>query len=143
MVLAALAEPLREASLLAPVRVRLEGLSHFKNQVNEHCALLHVHGSAGGNVARGPTLRALPSMAVGSVVVVFLVRSSCLPPTAEQVLYLDVRPDDGLQQLMALAAAARAHFKDAGLLLQADQPFVPHGAPPGLGGRLCGQSYAR
>lgn len=47
---------------------------------------------------------------------------------AKQVLYLDVRPDDGLEQLTALAAATRAHFKDAGLLLQADQLFVPHGA---------------
>ncbi|PRW56056.1 A-kinase anchor 7 isoform gamma [Chlorella sorokiniana] len=73
-VLAALAEPLRQAALLAPVRVQLEGLSHFKNQV----------------------------------------------------LYLDVSPDNGLERLMALAAATRVHFKDAGLLLQADQPFVPH-----------------
>lgn len=32
-VLAGLAEPLREAKLLAPVTVQLEGLSHFKNQV--------------------------------------------------------------------------------------------------------------
>ncbi len=32
-VLAALAGPLRQAALLAPVQVQLEGLSHFKNQV--------------------------------------------------------------------------------------------------------------
>lgn len=31
--LAALAGPLRDAALLAPVEVELEGLSHFKNQV--------------------------------------------------------------------------------------------------------------
>ncbi len=54
--------------------------------------------------------------------------SCSLLAAATQVLYLDVCPDDGLEQLTALAAATRAHFKDAGLLLQADQPFVPHGA---------------
>jgi len=32
-VLAALAGPLGEASLLAPLEVQLEGLSHFRNQV--------------------------------------------------------------------------------------------------------------
>ena len=42
------------------------------------------------------------------------------------MLYLDVRPGEGLQRLQALAAATRAHFDAAGLLLQADRPFVPH-----------------
>lgn len=47
-------------------------------------------------------------------------------PPSQQVLYLDVQPDGGLQQLQALATATRAHFAAAGMLLQADRPFVPH-----------------
>lgn len=47
-----------------------------------------------------------------------------LPP--KQVLYLDLRQDQGLQRLLALAAASRAHFQAAGLLLEAERAFVPH-----------------
>lgn len=54
-----------------------------------------------------------------------LPASPCRPPLP-QVLYLDVMPGEGLERLMALAGAARAHFQAAGLLLQADQAFTPH-----------------
>ncbi|KAL4421704.1 hypothetical protein ABPG77_010648 [Micractinium sp. CCAP 211/92] len=73
-VLAGLAAPLAQAELLQPLEVRLEGLSHFRNQV----------------------------------------------------LYLDIVQDRGLEQLLELAAVARAHFQEAGLLLEADRPLVPH-----------------
>ena len=44
-----------------------------------------------------------------------------------QVLYLDLRRDEGLQSLLALAAAARSHFlEETQLLLQGDQEPVPH-----------------
>ena len=44
----------------------------------------------------------------------------------QQVLYLDVRRDAGLEQLTRLAAATRAHFQQEGLLLQAGQAFLAH-----------------
>lgn len=39
---------------------------------------------------------------------------------------MDIVQDRGLEQLLELAAVARAHFQEAGLLLEADRPFVPH-----------------
>lgn len=43
-----------------------------------------------------------------------------------QVLYLDVRQDTEAERLHQLAAAVRAHYIEAGLLLQADRPLGPH-----------------
>ena len=42
------------------------------------------------------------------------------------MLFLDVEQGEGLQRLLALAAAVRQHFKQRGLLLDAGKAFVPH-----------------
>lgn len=50
----------------------------------------------------------------------------CAPTGMPQVLFLDIAQDSGLERLMQLAAASRAHFAEHRLLLQAGQAFVPH-----------------
>ena len=54
------------------------------------------------------------------------MRSICLHANALQVLYLDVDPGDGQQQLVALAGAVREHFNSQGIIDDGQWPFTPH-----------------
>ena len=44
----------------------------------------------------------------------------------DEVLFLDLRRDEGEARLRQVAAALRDHFRQAGLLPQADRDFTPH-----------------
>lgn len=54
------------------------------------------------------------------------LRRLSLLTNALQVLYLDVQPGDGQQQLVALAAAVREHFSSQGVGDDCQRPFTPH-----------------
>lgn len=102
----------------------------FPDSTSLYCWLAREH-CAGSCAAGGQLLAEHPLLQAAARCCSTLPHPRSAAPcpgcASKQVLYLDVRPGEGLERLTALAAAARAHFAGAGLLLQADRAFVPHG----------------